>query len=113
MTLLRDSPDDLLALCGAAADSLGIPLDLLGTLSRPGQGMDVLAADVDSKSAEFGWEFTPRPDDGYSASVTFQVSGPVHALAEQAYGSALSLIWGGAPTIDQCLARIQEVGDLL
>jgi Nucleotidyl transferase AbiEii toxin, Type IV TA system len=25
MTLLRDSPDDLLALCGAAADSLGIP----------------------------------------------------------------------------------------
>jgi len=25
MALLRDSPDDLFALCGAAADSLGIP----------------------------------------------------------------------------------------
>jgi hypothetical protein len=46
MTLLRDSPDDLFALCGAAADSLGIPqpafvekdfwvIELLRSVVRP------------------------------------------------------------------------------
>lgn len=35
--------------------------DVISALSAPGQAMEVLAADVDAKSAEFGWDHTPAP----------------------------------------------------
>jgi len=35
--------------------------DVTAALSTPGQAMDVLADDVDAKSAEYGWGHTPRP----------------------------------------------------
>lgn len=38
--------------------------DVTAALSIRGQTMDILAADVDSKSAEFGWPHTPRPEGG-------------------------------------------------
>jgi hypothetical protein len=87
--------------------------DVVAALSVPGQTMDILATDVDEKSAEFGWDHTPRPGEGYSASIVFEPSGPVQTVAEDAYRSALSLIWGDPPTSDQCLARIREAENLL
>jgi Nucleotidyl transferase AbiEii toxin, Type IV TA system len=82
-------------------------------LSTPGQAMEVLAADVDAKSDEFGWGHTPRPGGGYAASLVFDPAGAVRNVAEEAYTRALNLVWGERPTFDQCLARIAEARNLL
>lgn len=87
--------------------------DVVAALSTPGQTLDVLAADVDAKSAEFRWPYTPRPDHGYAASIVFEASGPVRDLAAYSYEQALSLVWGEQPTFEQCMAKVRESGSLL
>lgn len=87
--------------------------DVTAALSIPGQTMEILAADVDAKSAEFGWGHTPRPEGGYAASLVFDPAGIVRDVAEEAYTLALSLVWGEQPTFDQCLASIAEAHHLL
>lgn len=87
--------------------------DVIAALSVPGRTMAVLAADVDAKSAEFGWGYTPRPLDGYASSPVFQPTGTVRETAEPTYTSALSLVWGERPTFDQCLASVARTRDLL
>lgn len=87
--------------------------DVISALSAPGQAMEVLAADVDAKSAEFSWDHTPRPHDGYAASPVFDSAGPVHDVAAEGYARALSLIWGERPAFGQVLARIAGAASLL
>ena len=87
--------------------------DVISALSAPGQAMEVLAADVDAKSAEFGWDHTPRPRDGYAASPVFDSAGPVRDVSAEGYTRALSLIWGERPAFDQILARIAGAASLL
>jgi hypothetical protein len=87
--------------------------DVLAALSTPGQMMDVLADDVDAKSAEYGWGHTPRPQRGYADGLVFDPSGPARHLAEEAYQLALNLVWGIRPTFDECLASIREAQGLL
>jgi hypothetical protein len=87
--------------------------DVTAALSAPGQTMDILAADVDAKSAEFGWDHTPRPDGGYASSLVFDPDGAVRNVAEEAYVLALSLVWGQRPTFDQCLMSVVVAHELL
>jgi hypothetical protein len=68
--------------------------EVVAALSVPGQTMDVLAADVDAKGAEFGWGCTPCPAGGYAASALFDPTGPVRAIALAAYELVLDLVWG-------------------
>jgi hypothetical protein len=88
-------------------------LDVIAALSAPGQTMEVLAADVDGKSEEFGWGHTPRPAGGYAASLVFDPGGPVRDFAQGSYSRALSLVWGPQPAFDQCLASVAAARDLL
>jgi len=87
--------------------------DVMAALSTPGQTMDVLADDVDAKSAQHGWGHTPRPRRGYADSLVFDPSGPARRMAEEAYQRALSLVWGVRPTFDECLASIRRAQVLL
>jgi Nucleotidyl transferase AbiEii toxin, Type IV TA system len=87
--------------------------EVIAVLSAPGQSMAVLAADVDAKSAEFGWGHTARPADGYAASPVFDPAGHLRAHGAQAYARAQSLIWGERPAFDEVLARIASSADLL
>lgn len=87
--------------------------DVTAALSIPGQTMEVLAADVDAKSEEFGWSHTRRPGDGYAASLVFDPPGDVRNMAEQAYRQALGLVWGERPTFAQILASVAEAHGLL
>lgn len=87
--------------------------DVIAALSIPGQTMEILAADVDAKSDEFGWSYTPRPGDGYAVSLVFDPVSDVRDMAEQAYSQALGLVWGERPTFDQILASVAEARDLL
>jgi hypothetical protein len=87
--------------------------DVTAALSIPGQTMQILAADVDAKSDEFGWSHTPRPEAGYAVSLAFEPASEVRDVSEQAYSQAQGLIWGERPTFDQILASIAEARDLL
>ena len=87
--------------------------DVIASLSIPGQTMEILAADVDAKSADFGWSHTPRPEDGYAVSLVFDPVSDVRDMAEQAYSQALGLVWGERPTFDEILASVAEARDLL
>jgi len=87
--------------------------DVITALLTAGQTMDVLAADVDAKSAEFGWGHTPRPEDGYASSLVFDPEGAVRDVAEEAHTMALKLVWSERPTFDQCLAGVADARDLL
>jgi hypothetical protein len=82
-------------------------------LSIPGQTMEILAADVDAKSDEFGWSYTPRPGDGSRPAPVFDPVSDIRDMAEQAYSQALGLVWGERPTFDQILADLAEARDLL
>ena len=86
---------------------------VLADLRTDGSRMAELAADVDQKSAEYGWEFTPRPEGGYAASAVFESQGPLHSFTEQAYSDAELLMWGDVPTLDDCLATVKRQAELL
>jgi hypothetical protein len=88
-------------------------VEVITALSAPGQSMAVLAADVDAKSAEFGWDYTARPADGYATSPVFDAAGPLRDVGAQAYTRAQSLIWGERPAFDDVLARIARSAHLL
>ncbi|MGH3275101.1 MAG: nucleotidyl transferase AbiEii/AbiGii toxin family protein [Streptosporangiaceae bacterium] len=87
--------------------------EVITALSIPGQTMEVLAADVDAKSEEYGWSHTPRPGDGFAASLIFDPASDVRNMADQAYRNALGLVWGERPTFDEILARVARSHDLL
>jgi hypothetical protein len=87
--------------------------DVIAALAIPGQTMDILAADVDAKSDEFGWSYTPRPADGYAASLVFNPVSDVRDMAEHAYSQALGLVWRERTTFDQILAAVAEARNLL
>jgi hypothetical protein len=87
--------------------------DAIAALAIPGQRMEILAADVDAKSDEFGRSYTPRPADGYAVSLVFDPVSDVRDMAEQAYSQALGLVWGERPTFNQILATVADARDLL
>lgn len=87
--------------------------EVIAALSAPGQAMAVLSADVDERSAEFGWDHTPRPADGYANSNAFRPTGAVREAAAAGYSAALNLVWGERPTFDQCLESIAKAHDIL
>lgn len=82
-------------------------------LSIPGQTMADLAADVDAWSANSGWDFTPRPREGYASGQAFRPIGAIRDAAEEGYNLALSLVWGEHPTFEQCLGSIAEASTIL
>jgi hypothetical protein len=87
--------------------------EVIGALSTPGQTIAVLSADVDSRSAEFGWDSTPRPEDGYASSPAFRPTGAIREAAVAGYSNALNLVWGDRPSFDQCLDSIAEAHKIL
>jgi hypothetical protein len=87
--------------------------EVIAALAIDGSRMTNLAPDVDAKSAEYGWEFTARPEGGYSTSTVFDPSGSVRAIAERGYVDAQGLMWGTIPTFEECLALLADRGHLL
>lgn len=77
------------------------------------QTVEKLAEDVDEKSAEYGWPFTPRPRGGYADSPAFDREHASHSHARQGYERAAQLIYGEASTFDECLRRVRDSAELL
>jgi Nucleotidyl transferase AbiEii toxin, Type IV TA system len=75
--------------------------------------VEKLAADVDRKSAEFDWPFTPRPTGGYAESPAFNKQHGSYAHARKGFENAAQLIYGEVPSFDECVLRVRERAELL
>ena len=75
--------------------------------------VEKLAEDVDSKSAQYEWPFTPRPAGGYAESPAFDPKHGSHAHARTGFEHAAQLIYGGVPSFDECVRRVRERAVLL
>ena len=75
--------------------------------------VEKLAADVDRKSAEYEWPFTPRPVGGFAESPAFNKGHGSHPHASRGFENAASLIYGDVPTFDECVLRVRQRADLL
>lgn len=72
-----------------------------------------LAEDVDRKSAEYGWPFTPRPSEGYAKSPAFDPGHGSNPHARGGFERATQLIYGQAPSFDECMQRVKDAAELL
>lgn len=72
-----------------------------------------LAQDVEERSREAGWPFTPRPEEGYAASPAFDPTHPSQKPLRVGFDRARGLVWGAFPTFEECRERIREAKDLL
>jgi hypothetical protein len=67
-------------------------------------GVAELVADVDARSDAAGWSYTPRPNGGFAHSAAFAEDAASRATAEASYTTALGMVNGPKPTLDECLA---------
>ena len=76
-------------------------------------GIAELAADVDTRSDAAGWSYTPRPNRGFADSAAFAEDAASRATAEASYSTALGMVHGHKPTLDECLASVHHFRELL
>ena len=93
---LLNSPDVIAALDGLGSD-----------------GLAELCRDIDEHSENAGFSYTPRPQAGYGASPLLDLETPALELLRAGYASALNLVYGPRPTLEDCLQSIQTRSSLL
>jgi hypothetical protein len=76
-------------------------------------GVAELVADVDARSDAAGWSYTPRPNGGFADSAVFAEDAVSRATAEASYSTALGMVHGQKPTLDECLATVGRYRELL
>lgn len=76
-------------------------------------GVVALTADIDERSNGAGWSFRPRPAGGFAASPAFDPSAACHEAAAAAYATAMEMVHGERPSLEQCLAMITAHPHLL
>lgn len=72
-----------------------------------------LATDIDRKSAQYEWAFTPRPEAGYGHSPAFEPDHGSQSYARRGFDRAAQLIYGERPAFDDCVQRVRDSADLL
>lgn len=73
-----------------------------------------LARDVDEKSEEYGWPFTPRPLAGYAQSPAFDPESSIAPIARAAYDATVAaLVYGTPPTFEECVSRVSLAHEIL
>jgi Nucleotidyl transferase AbiEii toxin, Type IV TA system len=72
-----------------------------------------LAADSEAHSQRHGFQSTPRPEAGFAASPAWAETGDVRRVMEDVYGATRGLIWGPAPSFDECISEVAAMGRYL
>ncbi len=93
---LLNSPDVLAA------------LDVLGS-----DGLTQLCRDIDEHSENAGFSHTPRPDTGYKTSRLLDAASPALEPLRTGYASAMNLVYGPRPAVEDCLKSLQTHSALL
>lgn len=76
-------------------------------------GVAAIVNDINTRSAEAGWSYSLRPDDGFAGSAAFRSSGPIRPIAEHSYEVAMSMVHGTKVSFDDCLAIVKKWRELL
>ena len=76
-------------------------------------GVVALTADIDQRSGGAGWSFRARPDGGFATSPAFDPSAACHEAAVTSYATAMAMVHGDRPSLDDCLAAITAHPHLL
>ena len=82
------------------------------TLSKPNFTARI-AEDRLRLSRVFDLPATERPREGFAASPAFNDGHGSTAVFEQAYSSAMSLVWGDRPSLADVRRRVAEYADLM
>lgn len=72
-----------------------------------------LAIDADAQSERWKLPFSPRPTQGYALSPAFEPGSQAARSLREGLGAAESLIYGVAPTFEECIATVQAAKDVL
>jgi hypothetical protein len=84
------------------------------TLAAIGDGyVHVAAADSERHSAANGWDYTPRPADGFAASAAFDQTGPKAEALRAGYERVRPLVYGAFPSFDAVLEKVRSHARLL
>jgi hypothetical protein len=84
----------------------------LQRLQEPGTA-DRLAQEANRLSEKAGFPYVPRPEGGFGASPAFDADHPTMGIVRESYQMILRLVFGIAPTLEECLGRVRELSDLL
>lgn len=88
--------------------------EVITALEQAGrEGVARLCADIDDHSSSAEFSFTPRPAGGYGESPLLDAPAPLRSLLEEAYTSAMALVYGDRPSLDQCLDTVRAQSQLL
>jgi hypothetical protein len=71
-----------------------------------GLELGALLSDIERRSIENGWDWSPRPDGGYSYSPAFSEEFVSNSAVVAAYGRALELVVGGPKPSLQAVAGL-------
>jgi hypothetical protein len=72
-----------------------------------------LCADIERHSRDAEFSSTPRPDGGYGDSPLMDPSRAFHSALAQGYATAMALVYGEKPTVDECITTIRGHAELL
>jgi hypothetical protein len=88
--------------------------DVIATLSTLGPaGVADLCRDIDDHSENADFSFTTRPAAGYQASPLLDPKSPCRDALRQGYATAMTLVYGEQPTLEDCIQSIRASGPLL
>ena len=88
--------------------------DVLAALNALGpEGVENMCRDIDEHSENADFSFTARPKLGYATSPLLDEDSPSWDALRQGYGSAMSLVFGVRPSLDDCLRSIRTRATLL
>lgn len=88
--------------------------DVLNALRALGpDGLTDLCRDIDEHSENAEFSYTPRPADGYRASPLLEPATAALDPLRTGYLSAMNLVYGLKPSVDECLATIRDRAALL
>jgi hypothetical protein len=72
-----------------------------------------LAKEIDRNSDQWGWAYTPRPDDGYGSSPIFESDHACQEAIRAGYEAVRTLVYGSVPSIEDCIALVRANAALL
>lgn len=72
-----------------------------------------LTAEADALSQKAGFPYVPRPPGSFADSPAFDPNHEAMTIVRPSYDVALRLVFGDAPSLDQCLDRVHERSELL
>jgi hypothetical protein len=76
-------------------------------------GVTAIVEDINTRSAEAGWSYSPRPNGGFAESAAFDPQGPIRPIAQRSYEVAMGMVHGTKVPFDDCFTAVNRWRELL